>query len=289
MFSTRWQTSPRRYGIRHERDVAIPVSAGFTIDADIFRPDADGTFPVILGVHGYSKADQLATMMPGAMSLELGHIEAGDPNFYARRGYVHVIANIRGTGGSGGEFVYVMPEAIQDVYDVIEWLAAQPWCNGRVGMFGASFFSVVAKLVAAQNPPALKAIFAPFGSTDVYRDRHFHGGIMSYRFLRHWTGKFDRPRIKNVLKERWGEAVYAQRIEEALADPEIAASPYLVDVLRNPDAERNPFIAGFLLSALDGEYFRDMSIDTAAVSDVAGYFGGCWGIYGLHLPGDFRS
>jgi len=289
VFTTRWQTSPRRYGVVHERDVAIPVSAGITIDCDIFRPDAAGEFPVILGVHGYSKDDQLVPMMPTAMALDRGHIEAGDPNFYVRRGYVHVIANIRGTGKSGGSFVYVEPEAIKDVCEVIEWLAKRPWSNGKVGMFGASFFSVVAKLVAAQNPPSLKCVFAPFGSTDVYRDRHYHGGIMSYRFLRHWTGKFDRPKLENALKKKWGEEKYRQRVAEALADPEIAATPYLVEVLRSPDSGRNPFIAAFLLNPLDGEFFRSMSIDVNAKSDVAGYFGGCWGIYGLHLPGDFRS
>jgi predicted acyl esterase len=289
MFSTRWHTSPRQYGIVHERDVAIPVGAGITLDADIFRPDAPGRFPVVLGVHAYSKADQLVELTPGPMSLERGHIEAGDPNFFVRRGYVHVIANIRGSGRSGGSFVYVEPEAIKDVCDAIEWLAGRPWCNGNVGMFGASFFSVVAKLVAAHNPPSLKAVFAPFGSTDVYRDRHYHGGIMSYRFLRHWVSKFDNPRIENVLKRKWGEDAYKKRIAEALADPEIAATPYLVEVLRNADAGRNPFIAAFLLNPLDNEFFRSMSIDTTAKSDVAGYFGGCWGIYGLHLPGDFRS
>jgi predicted acyl esterase len=289
MFTTRWHTSPRTYGIVHERDVAIPVSAGITLDCDIFRPDAPGQFPVILGVHGYSKDDQLVPLTPTAMALDRGHIEAGDPNFYVRRGYVHVIANIRGTGKSGGSFVYVEPPAIKDVCDAVEWLAKRPWSNGRVGMFGASFFSVVAKLVAAQNPPALKCVFAPFGSTDVYRDRHYHGGIMSYRFLRHWVGKFDRPRIENTLKQRWGEEKYKKAVAEALADPDIAATPYLVEVLRAADQGRNPFIAAFLLNPLDGEFFRSMSIDVNAKSDVAGYFGGCWGIYGLHLPGDFRS
>lgn len=289
MFTTRWHTSPRTYGVVHERDVAIPVSAGITIDCDIFRPDAPGEFPVILGVHGYSKDDQLVPLTPTAMALDRGHIEAGDPNFYVRRGYVHVIANIRGTGKSGGAFLYVMPEAIRDVCDVIEWLAKRPWSNGRVGMFGASFFSVVAKLVAAQNPPALKCVFAPFGSTDVYRDRHYHGGIMSYRFLRHWTGKFDRPRIDNHLKKQMGEERYRKAIADALADPDIAATPYLVEVLRAAEQARNAFIAAFLINPLDGEFYRSMSIDVNAKSDVAGYFGGCWGIYGLHLPGDFRS
>lgn len=289
MFSVTWRLSPRQYDIVAESNVAIPMRDGISIDADIFRPRGEGRFPVILGVHAYSNADQLATLMPTAMSGVRGHIEAGDVNFYVRRGYVQVLANIRGTGRSGGTFGYVNQESLDDVCEVIEWLARQPWCNGNVGMFGASFFSVVAKLVATFNPPSLKAIFAPFGSTDVYRDRHFHGGIMSYRFLRHWVGKFDKPRIENTLRQRWGAEEYARKVEEALNDKEIAAVPELVEVLRNPDAGRNAFIANFVLNQLDNEFYRHLSIEVNSPSKVPAYFGSCWGIYGLHLPGDIRS
>jgi predicted acyl esterase len=57
-FSTKWQTSPRKYGIRIDRDVAIPVREGVTLDSDIFLPDAPGKFPALLAVHAYSKAAQ---------------------------------------------------------------------------------------------------------------------------------------------------------------------------------------------------------------------------------------
>lgn len=291
MYSTDWQTSAREFGIKHESHVKIPVSAGFSLDCEVFRPDAPGKFPVIIGVHAYRQEDQTVSqyLMPEAMSLQRGHIEMGDPSFYVRRGYVQVVISIRGTGQSGGDFEYVSPAAIQDICDAIEWLSQQPWSNGNLGMFGASFFSVVAKLVAACNPPALKAIFAPFGLTDIYRDRHCHGGIMAWKFLQHWVAKFDNPRIKNHLLERMGDEAYDKAIAEALADEEIWANPFLVQTLTHAREGRNPFIASFILNLLDCDMFREMTVSGDAQTDVAGYFGGCWGMYGLHLPGDVRS
>lgn len=94
MFSKKWQTSPRKYGITIERDVAIPVREGVTLDSDIFRPDAPGRFPALLAVHAYSKAAQSVELMPIGFSYERGFMETGDFNFYVRRGYALLIINI---------------------------------------------------------------------------------------------------------------------------------------------------------------------------------------------------
>ena len=160
MYSVEWRTSQRKFGVIREGDVAIPTSAGIKLDCDIFRPDAPGKFPVILGLHAYSKADQTAPLMPIGMGGIRGHMEAGDFNFYVRRGYVHVIANVRGSGKSEGLFECFGPGEIQDIHDAIEWLASRPWCDGNVGMFGPSYFAIVQKRVVALNPPHLKALFA---------------------------------------------------------------------------------------------------------------------------------
>ena len=100
MFSTDWHTSPRQYGVVIERNVKIPMSDGIQLDSDIFRPDGAGPFPAILGIHPYSNCEQSMEIMPVAFSGERASIETGDFNFYARRGYVLVIANIRGTHAS---------------------------------------------------------------------------------------------------------------------------------------------------------------------------------------------
>src|SRR3974390_2373673 len=125
-FSTQWETSPRKYGIKVERDVAIPVREGVTLDSDIFRPDAPGKFPALLAVHAYSKAAQSVELMPIGFSYERGFMETGDFNFYVRRGYALVIINITGTNKSGGIFVNIDPQSIRDVYEAVEWAARQP-------------------------------------------------------------------------------------------------------------------------------------------------------------------
>lgn len=102
MSAKQWRISERRHNIITERHVAIPMSDGITIDADIFRPDAPGRFPALLGVHPYDNALQTAPIMPVGMSVVTGGIEAGDPNFYVRRGYIQIIANVREQAGRAG-------------------------------------------------------------------------------------------------------------------------------------------------------------------------------------------
>ena len=89
----------------------------------------------------------------------MGFIEAGATDFWVPRGYVHVIANLRGTGGSGGTFGFFDGQERHDMYDLVEWAAAQPWCDGNVGMIGISYFAMTQLEAAVERPPHLKAIF----------------------------------------------------------------------------------------------------------------------------------
>ncbi|HVO95693.1 MAG TPA: CocE/NonD family hydrolase [Terriglobales bacterium] len=106
MVTQTWQTSQRRYRVCEARDCAIPTSDGTKLNGYIFRPDAEGKFPLILGVCAYSLEDQVAPIMPVGAGGIRGHMEARDPNFYVSRGYVHAILNVRGTGKSEGFPVY---------------------------------------------------------------------------------------------------------------------------------------------------------------------------------------
>jgi len=187
MFSKSWRVSPREHGVRVQRNIRIPTTDGITLSADIFMPAAPGKFPALLGVHAYDQAMQSVPSRPQAIQGRNAQSEAGDPTFYVRRGYVHVIVNARGTGLSEGEYTHYGPRDVQDIVEVIAWMASQPWCTGRIGMFGASYFSVCAKQVAALDPPALKAVFAPYGYTDFYRDKFYHGGILAHSFLTSWS------------------------------------------------------------------------------------------------------
>lgn len=289
MFSTNWQTSPRRYDVIIERDVAIPVREGVSLDSDIFRPKAGGKFPALLAVHAYPKATQSMEMMPIGFSYARGFMEAGDFNFYVRRGYAFLIINITGTHKSGGIFGNIDPQSIQDVYEAIEWTARQPWCDGNVGMTGVSHFSRVAKRVATLNPPHLKAIFSPYGWTDMYRDCYYHGGILNHGWIGHWI-RNNSPffRTKNTLREEWGEAKYSQAVEAALCDREISTIPHLADALRNPDVGANSIVVDLIVNNLCNDFYNARSVNFEN-STIPAYFGGDWGIYGMHLPGDIRA
>jgi uncharacterized protein len=167
-----------------------------------------------------------------------GSLEAGDPYFFARRGYVHILANVRGTGKSGGEFSLLGPKEVRDICELIQWISAQPWCSGNIGMFGVSYFAMIQFMVAALNPPHLKCIFAPWGTIDMYRGMFYHGGILASRWTVGWAKTsfvYGNVRPKSESREEMSDAQYRSRISELLADEDIKAVPELVEALKNPD------------------------------------------------------
>ena len=292
MFSTDWQTSPRKYNGVIERGVRIPVGGGITLDSDVFRPDEGGRFPAILGMHPYNNADQSMEIMPVAFAGERGSIEAGDFNFYVRRGYAFIIANIRGTQGSDGYFGNLNPDrqTIQDICEAIEWISRQPWCDGNVGMFGVSYFAVVQKRVAALRPPHLKTIFAPYGWSDSYRDLYYRGGIMDHGFLNYWLRRYGPDfRVKNRLRESWGDRKYEEAVARALKDPDITAFPGFKQALLSPDQGCHPLLCEIILNPLLNEYYQEQAVDFSADLTLPAYFGGDWKGYAFHLSGDVRA
>jgi uncharacterized protein len=299
MFSTTWKTSERKYNnIICERDVRIPMSDGIELSADIWRPDSAEKFPGILGIHPYPQQAQTAPIMPNSFSSVTfphpgeekgrGWIESGDPNFLVRRGYVQVVANVRGVGHSGGTYDFMGSKEIHDVAEVIEWIAKQPWCDGKVGMFGVSYFAWIQVFTAALNPPSLKCIFAPHGLTDFYRDWIYRGGIFAYNFIRALAKDYNNPRFEVITRRILGEAGLKKAIDAALQDEDLMAVPGLADVLKNIDQGINPIMADVMLNTLDGPFWeeRKAKYDT---TKVPAYIGGCWATYGLHLPGAFRG
>jgi len=290
MITKNWRTSDRKYGVVVERDVSIPMSDGIRIDCDVFRPTPEGKYPAILGVHSYDKSWQSASSMPRAMDAMNAMVESGDSNFYVRRGYAHVIANVRGTGKSEGEFLNYGPREVEDTCEIIEWLASQPWCDGNVGMFGASYFAIAQKLVAARNPPHLKAIFAPFGYTDFYRDKFYHGGILCYDFLAKWANNIFRmaarcrpdARWSSWTRKHWGAERFEAAIADALQDEEISAMPSLVEALRNPEKDGNPLVVDIVLNKFDGKYYHERKVKHEQIR-VPIYHGACWAMFGPKL------
>ena len=115
----------------------------------------------------------------------MGFIEAGASDFFVPRGYVHVIANLRGTGGSDGTFSLFDQTEREDMYDLVEWAASQPWSDGNVGMIGISYFAMTQLEAAVERPPHLKAIFPVAVTPDLY-EAVWHHGLLNSTFITSW-------------------------------------------------------------------------------------------------------
>jgi uncharacterized protein len=288
MFTTKWSTSERKYDVLVDRDVKVRMHDGTLLDGNIYRPASTERFPVILGAHAYNKDLQSPPMRPVGFTPMRGYMESGDSTFFARRGYVHAVFNVRGSGKSEGFYQLMGPLEVKDICNLIEWLAAQPWSTGDIGMFGVSYFARLAKAVAAMGPKQLKAIFSPFAGTDDYRHRCYHGGILAHGFITHWRNSLHRPNYRSLYKEAHGEAAYKDAIAQVIRDEEIMAVPGLREALQNPGVGTNALIVDFLLHPFDGPFWREHSAqDTKAT--IPAYLGACWGNYGLHLPGAFTA
>lgn len=170
-----------RYKMKQERDVYVTMRDGVQIALRIYRPDAPGRFPALFAASPY----QYDTDDLPHSALFLWH-EVGPVEWYVReQGYAYVHADVRGSGHSGGEFAMLSKEEQQDLYEVVEWIGRQEWCNGNVGGIGQSYYAWSQWWMGIVNPPSLKCIAPYDGCTDPYRDAAYHGGIYT-EFLVWW-------------------------------------------------------------------------------------------------------
>ncbi len=165
-------TGTTLYGVEIRYNVQIPVRDGLTLSANLFMPvsrESDEKFPVILEMIPYRKGDWRYRADHQWMT------------YLAQRGYVGCRLDIRGTGNSPGIALdEYTPTETRDGYDAVEWLAAQPWCNGNVGMWGISYGGFTAIQVATLRPPSLKAIVPIYATDDRYTDDvHYLGGCLT--------------------------------------------------------------------------------------------------------------
>jgi putative CocE/NonD family hydrolase len=175
--------------IVRDRDVAVEMRDGVRLAIDIYRPDAPGRFPALLAFGVHSKEMQgdeyprTFPPQPSWSSLWLGHMEAGDTEYFVSRGYVHVVGQPRGhlKSEDGGSREW-------DSFDLIEWIAQQPWCNGKVGMIGIGAFASEQYHAARQQPPHLAAIFpydprGAYGVLGGFREEYPGGVIHTFRYV----------------------------------------------------------------------------------------------------------
>ncbi|MFC2071158.1 CocE/NonD family hydrolase [Chloroflexota bacterium] len=301
MFGTKWKASERKYGVVVETDVKIRLPDGVKLSCDVFRPDSEGKYPAILGYHCYHQSGQTGPIKPGRNTTAWvrnpgeertrASLESGDPNFFVRRGYVHVLCNTRGTGKSEGKWDFTGPIEVQDAYEVIEWIATQPWCDGNVGMFGISYFGWAQLFAATLNPPHLKAIFCPDAATDLYRDLCYSGGILIHRWLVGWSRSsltYADCRPENHSKNELGEEGYRNAIAELLQNDDIKYASELIPVLKDPEAGPNPFIMDVALHPFYDKFWEERTVNYEKIK-VPAYIGASWVQYRIHLPAAFRS
>ncbi len=169
-----------------DRNVDVPMRDGALLKADVYRPKDQGKYPAILNLGPYQKDKLWVT--PSNLEEkpnEYMNWETINPEIWIPEGYVAVRVDGRGTGKSQGQYEpWSLGESI-DIYDAIEWAASQPWCNGKVGLLGISYYAINQWFAANQQPPSLKAIIPWEGFADIYRDGLYHGGIMCL-FMSNW-------------------------------------------------------------------------------------------------------
>lgn len=208
------------------RNVAVGMRDGVVLRVNVYRPQGDGPFPVILSAHPYGKDrlpkrrwrkwsvnPQFRIMRQPALVEFSSQTtwEAPDPVWWLSQGYAVVNADLRGAGTSEGAGALLSDQEGRDVYDLIEWAGAQPWCTGSVGMLGVSYLAMSQFKAAALHPPSLKAICPWEGFTDAYCDLFSPGGVVEHGFSVIWQAV-----IKRVMRAT--EDIGAQRKAHPLRD-----------------------------------------------------------------------
>jgi uncharacterized protein len=186
-----WNAEPASFGVSQPTQYMVTMSDGVQLAADVYRPtlasgaDAPGPFPVILSQTPYGKRSVLTTQ-----SMGQGMGGDGYYPYLIERGYIDVVADVRGTGSSGGDFSLYGPREQQDGVELARWAARLPGSTGKVGLAGSSYLALnqlfTAALVGPRSP--IKAIMPAAVGNDIYRDIAFGGGIPNTEFAVVWEG-----------------------------------------------------------------------------------------------------
>jgi hypothetical protein len=248
------------YGVTIERGVPVKMRDGVTLRADICRPKAEGKFPVLLTRTPYDRN--------GAVDFCLKAVP---------RGYVVIAQDVRGRYASEGDW-YPFKYESQDGYDTVEWAAALPYSNGKVGMFGGSYVGATQYLAAIAKPPHLAGI-CPSDTASNYHDGWvYQGGAFEQWFSESWTtGLAD-----NTLSRRMelGDDVVRWAQTLPLLSYPVYATPSAAGLA--------PYFTDWLAHSNYDDYWKQWSIeDHYAQIQVPVFSMGAW--YDIFLGGTLRN
>jgi predicted acyl esterase len=278
-----------RDGMHVDWDVPIAMADGVVLRADVFRPIELAPYPVIASHGPYAKGltfaagypgpwNKLTTEYPDALDGTSGRYAAWelvDPEQWVPLGYAVVRVDSRGAGRSPG-FIDVWSQLeARDFHDCIEWIAEQPWSNGKVGLTGISYYAKNQWQVAALRPPHLAAICPWEGSNDYYREMARHGGIHN-AFLPDWYRRMGT--IQYGLGSRGflnPESGLLASGDEDLTDAQMIAN-------------RSDLAAEILAHPFDDEWHTAHSGDVEQI-EVPLLSAANWGGLGNHQRGNFTA
>src|SRR5713226_4464078 len=272
-------------------DAPVPTDDGSVLRADVFRPSAPGRYPVILSHGPYGKGlafqegykSNWARLINAAPEVLEGSSntyqcwELVDPEKWVPEGYVCVRVDSRGAGRSPGVIDIWSPREAQDLYHCVEWAAAQPWSNGKVGLNGISYYAMNQWQAAALQPPHLAAICVWEGAADYYRDLSHHGGILC-AFGRAWFPS-------QVIRVQHG--LGARGYRSRMNGDWVSGPPTLTE--EQLGANRNDFYDDCWTNPLASDgYWRSRMPDWSKVK-VPLFSAANWGGQGLHPRGNFEG
>jgi uncharacterized protein len=204
------------YRVLIQSNTAVKMRDGVTLRADVYLPDGEGQFPVLLERTPYNRGGE------ASMASQL-----------ATHGYVVVIQDTRGRYGSEGEF-YPFRNESQDGFDTVEWAAKLPDSNGQVGMFGGSYVGATQMLAAIAKPPHLEAIFPYVTAAEYYEGWTYQGGSLMQWFASSWSSglaldTLNRQAGSRLNPKEWSKTMPVEAYRMMDLPSADALAPYFKD------------------------------------------------------------
>jgi len=232
--------SVEQFEVKATRGHKARMRDGVQLSVDVFQPKSEGKFPAILIITPYSNN-------PGFQKRG---------TWFAQRGYVVAVADSRGRFDSEGTWDPFDPKHKTDGYDLVEWLAAQPWCDGKVGMLGLSFMGWAQWWTATQSPPSLKAIVPEVAPPDAMFNTPYQNGVL-VSWMMDWAGA-NAGRVGQVM----GTGPYGGFASEERRLADYMQLPYLkLNEIRG--ALDAPWFEKWIRSNLSSDkYWQDIAYQT---------------------------